>query len=305
MIEILLATYNGEKFIKQQIDSLLEQTYQDFRILIRDDGSNDRTMNIVKEYEIKYPEKIKVIIDNEKCGNSASNFMELIKYATAEYIMFCDQDDYWFPLKLDLSLKKIQEIEKKNINTPVLIYTDYIKVNSDLKRIRQNVKSTQLYNEKLDLSHLLVQNYITGCCMIVNKSLYSNIGSYSKEILMHDWWLGIYASVFGVVKHIKVETMFYRQHDKQVVGATNVKSINYIIKKIKSGESRKSMNMYINQAKLFEKLYYRNMDEKSRKLFITFINLKNKNKLLKIYILIKFRFLKSDLIRILGQFWYI
>ncbi|MBS5112853.1 MAG: glycosyltransferase [Coprobacillus cateniformis] len=110
MVDILLATYNGEKYIREQIDSILNQTYQDFRILIRDDGSKDETVSIIENYTKKYQGKIVLIQDNIECGSSVSNFMELSKHATADYIMYCDQDDYWFTNKIDSSLNAIRKL---------------------------------------------------------------------------------------------------------------------------------------------------------------------------------------------------
>ena len=153
MVEILLATYNGKKYLKQQLDSLLNQTFEDFKIIIRDDSSKDKTMDIIMEYKEKYPEKIKVIEDDVKCGSSVSNFMQLIKHATAPYIMFCDQDDYWLPNKIEISLKKMRQ-EENDKNKPILIYTDYKVVDSNLNSINIDKKKGQIYKEKNDFTTL-------------------------------------------------------------------------------------------------------------------------------------------------------
>ena len=93
-VDILLAAYNGEKFIAEQIESILAQTYQDFRLVIRDDGSSDNTPAIIEDYAAKYPGKIEVVHDDAVCKSPAKNFFELLKHAEADYVMFSDQDDY-------------------------------------------------------------------------------------------------------------------------------------------------------------------------------------------------------------------
>lgn len=305
MVEILMATYNGEKYISQQIESILNQTIQDFKILIRDDGSKDNTVNIIKDYVSKYSDKIVLIEDDIKCGSSMKNFMELTKHALADYVMYCDQDDYWLPNKIEVSLEEMKKNEE-NTSVPILIYTDFIKVDVNLNEMKNDVKKSQIYVKKsLDLPHLLVQNYVTGCCMMVNKALYKNLQDYSEDILMHDWWIAIYAATFGKIIHKEEKCMYYRQHANQVVGATNVKSFKYVFEKFISGSSKDSMNFYIKQAKYFYGLYGKNMSDKAKEIFQIFLTLPQKNKFLRIYFLIKYKFLKSTFLRIIGQLWYI
>lgn len=132
-VEILLATYNGEKYLETQMDSILAQTFQDFQVIIRDDGSKDRTVEIVRGYEARYPGKIRLVTDDAVCGNPASNFMQLLKYATADYIMFADQDDYWLPEKVEVSLREIKRIEaEKGKETPILAFAQCEVVDAEL-----------------------------------------------------------------------------------------------------------------------------------------------------------------------------
>lgn len=303
MIEILLATYNGEKYLREQIDSLLNQTYEDFRIIVRDDGSDDGTIDIIKDYVSQYPHKVVFIEDAVKCGNPASNFMQLIQYATGDYIMFCDQDDVWFPTKLAAMMEEMERQEADK-GVPVLVYGDYIIVDENLNRISQQGKS-QIHNKKLDLAHLLVQNYVTGCCIMVNGALYRQIGQYSNDILMHDWWIAIYAIAFGKIEHLQAELMLYRQHSGQSVGARNIRSVSYIWAKLRSGDSKDSMAQYVRQAKFFLAQYGEAICKKNKKLLEAFIDIPQQGKIKKIFTLCKYRFFKNTVPRALGQLWYI
>lgn len=306
MIDILLATYNGEKYISEQIDSILNQTYKDFRVLIRDDGSKDNTVAIIKEYQKKYPDKISVIVDDIHCGSSASNFMQLTKYATAEYVMYCDQDDYWLNNKLKVTLKKIREIEERVGNeNPVLVFATYKPVDGELKDMNTDEGKNQVAAYNLKLNRLLVQNYVTGCLMMANKALYSIAGDYSEEILMHDWWFALIASAMGEIHHISDVTMLYRQHGGNVVGAVDIKSMKYRISKIKNTDTRLMKYKYRDQAKLFLMRYDKILTRESYDVINEFINLYDSSKIKRVIRLVKGKYLKSDFVRVLGQLWYI
>ncbi|MER3478802.1 MAG: glycosyltransferase family 2 protein, partial [Leptolyngbya sp. ERB_1_2] len=107
-VDILLATYNGADFLGEQLDSLLRQTYRDWQLLIRDDGSEDQTLNIIESYITSRSRQIYLFKDNHRALGAVGNFAKLIKYSQAEYTLFCDQDDVWLKEKLELSLKRMQ-----------------------------------------------------------------------------------------------------------------------------------------------------------------------------------------------------
>lgn len=304
MVQILVATYNGEKYVEEQIMSLLNQTYQNIQILIRDDNSSDDTKIILKNLSDKYSEKIVLIDDDCICGSAQSNFMRLMRYATSEYIMFCDQDDYWFPEKVQSMLKIMKQQEKKD-KGPILIYSDYQVTDENLNPIRENKKSNQIYKAKLDINHLLVQNYITGCTIMVNKELYEHTQEYKKEILMHDWWLAIYAATFGKIKHYPRVLMYYRQHGNNCVGAVNVKSLKYIREKAFDKNVRKSNTAYVKQAARFYEFYGAEMSEESKQKFLYFLKIPTRKKIMRILMLCKGHYFKSTFLRIVGQLRYI
>lgn len=306
MIDILLATYNGEKYLKEQIDSILNQTYKEFRILIRDDGSTDETLKQIQLYMSKYPDKIFLVEEESGYRCSANNFMILAMHAESEYVMFCDQDDIWLPNKIEDTLNEMKKIENQyGIETPTVVFGNYIVVDEKLNEIT-NIRANQIDNYKLDLNHLLVQNYVTGCLMMVNKSLYSNIKFYSPEILMHDWWIAIYASSFGIIHHFDKELMLYRQHGKNFVGAVDIKSFKYRLNKIISPNTKNMKWLYKKQAEKFLLEYRTTIPTKQKAVIVKFVELYGeKLKLKRIYCLLKGKYLKGDLIRILGQLIYI
>ena len=307
MIDVLLATYNGERYIEEQIKSILDQTYQDFRILIRDDGSTDGTVPIIERYATNYPEKIVIIKDGKKGGSAVKNFFHLINAAESDYVMFSDQDDYWLPDKIAVTYKIMKRIEhKKGKNTPILTFATYKAVDGELKDTGFNEKNNQISAYKLDFNHLLVQNYVTGCLMMANKALYTKCGEYDDRILMHDWWMALLASSCGVIYHIPDVVMLYRQHGDNEVGAVDVKSLRYRIDKFLDKKTSSMQYLYLDQAKLFMKRYGRMMPVEEYNSLKTFVSIYNyKFKIKRMYILLKGKYLKGDIVRAIGQLWYI
>ena len=139
MVDILMATYNGELYLEEQIKSIIKQSYKNWILYIRDDGSKDNTLKIINRYTYKYPDKIKLIADDRGNLGSNMNFKELMQYSKNEYCMFCDQDDVWLEDKIKLSLDKIKKLENKyGKNTPILVHTDLKVVNEKLDEISES-----------------------------------------------------------------------------------------------------------------------------------------------------------------------
>src|SRR4051812_37526344 len=124
VVQILLATYNGEKFIRRQLDSLFNQTFADFTIVVRDDGSTDNTVPIIHEYIERAGGKIKMVADKKKNVGATQNFGILLEHANADYIFFCDQDDVWIPDKMERELQAIRMLEKESTFTPCIVFSD-------------------------------------------------------------------------------------------------------------------------------------------------------------------------------------
>jgi hypothetical protein len=264
-------------------------------------------MKIIKSYKKKYPNKITIINTNTNCGSSASNFMELTKYAKADYVMYSDQDDVWLPNKVEETLLAMKKLEKENNKEiPILVFGNYTIVNEKLERINQFEKNNQISKYNLEFNRLIVQNYVTGCLIMVNKALYKQIGKYDKSILMHDWWIALIASSMGVIYHLDKELMLYRQHSNNVVGAVNIKSLKYRIKKLLDPNTKYSQVKYKNQIELFNSRFRKKLDNKNKTIIDNYLSIFNtKNKFKRINILIKGKYLKSDFIRIIGQIFYI
>lgn len=246
-VEILLATHNGERYLPQQLDSLLCQTYQNWRLIVSDDGSTDSTSIILKDYAQK-DSRIAVLPTDKIYGSACANFLSLLGKSTANYVMFCDQDDIWDAEKVSLELSKEIELERECGNKPILVATDLRVVNENLEPISNSFVSFQkLHVEKADIAHLPAQPLLTGCTMIMNRPLVDLAkGCYAPEIRMHDWWVSIIAAAFGEICFVDKATMSYRQHGDNAVGATRYR----VTDKIKNLDSvRESVRQSIVQTR--------------------------------------------------------
>jgi glycosyltransferase involved in cell wall biosynthesis len=223
-IYILLATYNADSYLHEQIDSLLRQTYKDWILWVHDDNSKDNTVNIIKEYMLEHPLKIKFLEDEISTAGAKENFTYLLNSIDDDYayLMFCDQDDIWLENKIEFTLSKMKEVESSNQSQPVLIHTDLKVVDENLSTISESFFIYQKINPEWskDFDISLVQNSITGCTMMINKKAKEISLPIGSNAIMHDWWILLRVlQNNGVVEFTEDSTMLYRQHSLNDVGA--------------------------------------------------------------------------------------
>lgn len=219
-IDILLATYNGQAYLKEQIDSILAQSNTDWRLLIRDDGSDDDTTSIIKSYLAKYPDRIKLIENKGRHLGASLNFNSLLETSTAEYIMFSDQDDVWLPTKIELTLNLMKTTERAYPDKPVLVHTDLRVVDSRLKTIAKSMWQCQgIFPENgNNVNKVMLQNIATGCTIMINKKAKTISLPIPAEAVMHDWWIAINVAKYGKIVYLPDQLVLYRQHRNNVVG---------------------------------------------------------------------------------------
>lgn len=242
MVEVLLATYNGERYLREQLDSILGQDFPDLSILARDDGSTDRTVEILDEYARQYPDRIRVCRDGSATGHPKRNFLRLMKASTADYVCFADQDDVWLPGKVSLALQAMKRLEGQwDRGTPLLVFTDLCVVNEKLETIHPSFwKRSGLRVENIRrLSRVLDENSVTGCTALINRSMCDLAVQMPEEADMHDWWIALLAATFGAAEAVPQSTVLYRQHDNNVVGSVKSDtSLGGLAFRAISGENR-------------------------------------------------------------------
>lgn len=255
---ILLATYNGESYISEQIESILAQTEKDWVLYIHDDGSKDGTVKILETYAQNYPEQI-VLVEGPATGGAKTNFFYLFGQVEAPFYMCCDQDDVWLPNKIEVTKKEMDNLVRGDEDKPCLVFTELNVVDGELHVIAERMSDYQgLDCANLKFNRALIQNVVTGCTMMVNRVLRDEMNKIEdyENVLMHDWWALLVATRFGKVGFVENATILYRQHGNNGVGATNAASFLYKLKRMLQGEEiKKSLVNTRKQADAFVKLY--------------------------------------------------
>ena len=225
MVAVLMAVYNGAHFLESQVASILAQSYSQIRLYVRDDGSTDGSVDILRAMVEQYSGRIILLQDEEKHLGVIGNFHRLLCTASQSgsepYLMLADQDDVWFADKVEVTLQEMRQTERwAGKDTPVLVHTDLCVTNANLHILDPSFWHYQhLDPGQDDLRQLCMQNMVTGCTVMMNRALLKKALPIPEGVLMHDWWLGLVASAFGVIRFIPQATMFYRQHGNNDTGA--------------------------------------------------------------------------------------
>jgi rhamnosyltransferase len=270
IVTILMGTYNGEQYLRDQLDSLLKQTYTNWELLIRDDGSTDHTIDIIKEYQADHT-NISLVRGNENQG-SLRSFSELLRSAQDKpYVMFCDQDDYWLPDKIQLSLTRLREEENKTGNTrPVLLYSNLTYADRELRPLDKVIRSP-LPDEKL-FNRLMIQNRLWGCTMLLNNRLLRLAQEIPCEAENHDYWVALVGAAFGQVIHLDRSTLLYRQHAQNISGQYTQDTLSSRLNRIADKELMlNDLDKKHRQMKAFMDRYESKLDRPKKELINGFL----------------------------------
>jgi glycosyltransferase involved in cell wall biosynthesis len=215
-IAILMCTYNGESYLEEQLNSFYNQDYKDWTLYVSDDGSKDKTLNILKQYQKKWGAK-KLIIRRGPQKGFCQNFLNIIcdKKIKADFYLLSDQDDVWMPHKISHSIKKLSKLDPLK---PILYCSRTTYVSSDAKKI---LGESDLYLKPPSFKNAIVQSLAGGNTMAFNNHLKKIAQKYPKaDVVSHDWWLYILNELVGGQTFYDTEsTILYRQHNKSLVGA--------------------------------------------------------------------------------------
>jgi len=245
---ILLSTFNGEKYLETQIHSLLNQEYKDISIYIRDDGSTDKTVEILRSYEKAYRGKIFVVFgENVGSKNSFFTLMESVPCGYS-YYAFCDQDDYWLPEKIchAVSSLRVHDNDEPLMYCSRLIISDdnlnYVGISPDIP-------------SKQDYRRAFFSNVATGCTVVFNERA-RQIALHGRRCAwIHDHWLYNVVSFFGNVIVDKETFIQYRQHSSNQIGmkSSNVQRIWSKLKRVVKGDPK--FTTVSSRAKCFLEIY--------------------------------------------------
>lgn len=263
-VDILLATYNGETYLKEQLNSILNQTHKDFNLIVSDDNSKDSTVKILEEYA-KKDSRITIFKQDKNLGVIA-NFEFLLSKVTSNYFMFSDQDDIWNEDKIEKSLRRLEETNSD------IVFTDLMVVDDKLNILFESYWSLKGFKEKI-LKHnsfeaLYLNNYVTGCTMLMKKDVISKVLPLPKKskYVLHDYWIVLITSQSGKVEFLNEATIKYRQHKNNRVGSKKkTESIETLaeIRKLFIDVKKEHFSVFIENEDKFEKQETKELNKKA------------------------------------------
>ena len=220
-ISVVLCTYNGEKYLPELLDSLLEQTLLPSELVWRDDRSTDATPQIAAAFAERAPFPVNFAVNPDNLG-PMQNFGHAMSHATGALIAPSDQDDVWLPNKLELLARHFEGDDTR------MVYSDSLLVDSKLESLGQTfLEQRRLFHaDKDSLEHLLFQNTVSGCVSLFDAKLLQIALPIPERAIMHDWWITLVAAAMGDVRHIPETTTLYRQHEGNVLGSPDRLSLS-------------------------------------------------------------------------------
>ena len=270
MVTVLMATYQGKQYLEQQLDTILAQTVP-VKILISDDGSDDGTREMLENYAGWYPEQVFLHHRTQHTGGAAGNFFwlmqEALKDEKNEYIFFSDQDDVWENNKVSVMLHRMKVLEKGlGKQCPILLYSDMEVVDEDLYEISPSFAAyTRKNPDRSSFAELLVENQVTGGASMINRALLTSCAMEPEICCMHDWWIALIASCFGVIEFMPKALSKYRQHGDNVLGAKDAGSFGEMKARLGRGkEVEQNYRRMLNQGIAFGRRFWKNMDTAQR-----------------------------------------
>ena len=258
-VDILLAAYNGKKYLPQLLQSLAKQFYGGFRVLMHDDGSSDGTEALLKEIAQR-DSRFTMSRCNETGLGAAGSFMALLKESDADFCCLCDQDDVWSPDHISLQLHGMEKLTGQyGADVPLLVYGDCALIDGDGKLMHPSFCMKQGWKrEALPLRMLLVQNNAPGCTMMLNRPLRQLVSEHGRpdEMFMHDWFIAQTAAAMGAMYFEQLPLVDYRQHGDNVLGASRDGVVRRGAKALARREAaRERIRLTYRQAALLKDCY--------------------------------------------------
>ena len=300
-IFIIMATYNGALYINDQLDSIIGQTYENWELIIRDDGSTDDTVKIINTYVTD--SRIKIIDIKSSSPGANGNFSALYKWVKEqldpEYLMFADQDDIWKPYKIKITLDTLAGAEQTAPGLPIMAF-------GNLELIDEH---NHVLSEKFKLSpHLtfnktLIQNYALGCTIMLNKPFIVLMREISLKAENHDYWVSLLASGAGRFVFVAEKLIQYRQHGKNVTsqGSGLVKRLKRFT--VQMHQQVASFNKRLLMLKAFEQEYGAVLIDNNRQILTSYLNSYQENLSSLIAVMFKYRIFKLGFLQNIGLFY--
>ena len=298
--DILLAAYNGERFGPALLESLLSQTFQDFQLIVRDDGSNDGTLQMLQDYAPRFGGRMKILTCGSPTGSAKGNFSILINQSESEYIMFADIDDVWLPTKVDDTIRLLREAEAEcEEDTPIYVFTDVTPVNTDLVPVQDSYWKYKKIDPRAgqNLHQSLICPVMLGCASGMNRALARLVAPVPATVTGHDWWALLIALAFGEVRYSDKRNLLYRLHGGNASKPKRVSLVSYALALNQFGLIRHGLNRRIEQAQAVLDRFESQMSPDKVQIIKNFVAIKNQGFLMRRYSWIRGGYFYSDVPR--------
>jgi glycosyltransferase involved in cell wall biosynthesis len=303
-IDILLPTFDGATFVGEQVESILGQSCTDWHLSVRDDGSTDGTLDVVRDLAAAHPGRITVTQRDTPSGSAKQNALEMLAASQATYVMLADQDDVWMDDKIALTSARMTALEAEHgADAPLLVHTDLMITDRYLQRVARSMSAAQqLDGAEHRLARLITQNMVTGCTVMINRPLADLVTEPFDDVVMHDWWLALIASAFGGIGFVDNPTVLYRQHGANVVGARPSRGLAYRLGRLLDADGvRASLADSFRQAEAFLDHFGDRLSPEQREMLGAFASIPDLSKVDRLRTLRRYGFWKTTLARRLGQ----
>ncbi len=254
-LSIALCTCEGSFFLPAQLESLAGQSVLPGEVVVCDDASTDGSVDIVEEFAKKVPFQVQIVVNEARMG-AVKNFEQAISLCKGKYIALCDQDDTWYENRLEMALQCMIEAEKDSgAKTPVLVHSDLAVIDGSGKQVAPSYMKARRIKHKGDkvLNNLVAQNFVTGNTVLFNSALKKLALPIPDEAFMHDWWLALVAAAAGQIEFIEQPTVYYRQHQANVIGFGKLYSGRNLKRAIDLGKLESDLAAELSQAFALQK----------------------------------------------------
>lgn len=304
-VDVLLAVYNGEPFLRPFLDSLVAQSFRDFRLVVSDNRSGDATASIIEEYRPRLTHPILVLPQPGAFASAHANFARVTEAGEAPYVMFADADDVWHPDKIEKTVATMREAEQKyGADSPVLIHSDLTVVDDKLRCLHRSFWRYQFIDpNRTALNQLLLQNCVTGCTVMLNRPLLEVGRPIPSEACAHDHWYALVACTFGHIVAVPESLIEYRQHAGNVTGAKRW-GARYIVDRASrlytAGGARETIGSNIAQARIFLSRFQGRLSMEQKLMVANFAAIRERGALSRRWMLVRNAFWKRGFLRNLG-----
>jgi hypothetical protein len=302
--DVILAVFNGQTYLPEMLDSLLSQTTRDFNVLVRDDGSRDKSLEILESYKPRFDGRLSVIT-GEPSGSATTNFGILMRETKADYALLADQDDVWKPEKVELTLRSLKEAEAKyGRSTPIYFATDIAVVNKDLELISASYWKWKRLRPSMmsNLSQSLICVPTQGMASGLNRALLDLANPVAEKAISHDWWAQLIAAAMGKVICDPTVTALYRVHGGNASIPKKVSVISYAKLGLDASFLRRGLGRRIEQANALADALAGRMPPDKLKIIRRFTKLQSQGYLQRRWTLVSGNYLYHDLVRSAATF---